>query len=156
MKESKYPNPFEQLEKFGELDNSVKTVLEDIKQIDQIKRTEWFQEEYLKQKGTVLKILKHYPIAFKQLQNAVSASALKPSLKKNIGLLLDQEITVCAECFRACCWAGEFMCDDAREADVVDKTMIDLFKIEGECPEYWITALCENPDNCDGRVKKGL
>jgi len=32
-------------------------------------------------------------------------------------------ITVCDKCLRACCWQGEFMCDDARGAGTTEKTV---------------------------------
>lgn len=61
------------------------------------------------------------------------------------GLSLDTEITVCAECNRACCWQGEFMCEDADIADIKAVTLDQLVKLRdiGECnehPEYWLSA----------------
>lgn len=53
------------------------------------------------------------------------------------------KIIICAECHRACCWQGEFMCDDARTADVVE---VDIEELRGkggrggahlEHPSYW-------------------
>ena len=52
-------------------------------------------------------------------------------------------VTVCAECLRACCWQGEFMCDGARDADITTKTVGQLRELnarpdfDGETEEYW-------------------
>lgn len=51
-------------------------------------------------------------------------------------------ITVCSECLRACCWQGEFMCDEAYgSAGTVEKTMAELQEINRdhprEHPSYW-------------------
>lgn len=51
------------------------------------------------------------------------------------------KITVCDKCFRACCWQGEFMCDDAYEAGIVDLPVSDLIEKQGheelEHPHWW-------------------
>ncbi len=49
-------------------------------------------------------------------------------------------VTVCAECLRASCWHGIFMCDKAMGADIVQKTIKSLRKLglENEC--YWKEA----------------
>lgn len=50
----------------------------------------------------------------------------------------DPIITVCSKCFRACCWQGEFMCDDAVEASTVNKKVSELVNGNyGEHPDYW-------------------
>lgn len=36
------------------------------------------------------------------------------------------KVTVCDRCFRACCWQGEFMCDDARSAGTTVRTVAEL------------------------------
>lgn len=47
-------------------------------------------------------------------------------------------VTVCSACHRACCWQGEFMCDDARNASTVQMTVRELIKGQyGEHPDYW-------------------
>lgn len=50
-------------------------------------------------------------------------------------------ITVCSECYRACCFQGEFMCDLSDCADVVDVSVFDLLLEQGfeyhEHPDYW-------------------
>ncbi len=49
----------------------------------------------------------------------------------------DDKITVCAECLQASCWQGEFMCDEARYADITEKTVGELREISMEHPDYW-------------------
>lgn len=46
-------------------------------------------------------------------------------------------ITVCDKCFRATCWQGMFMCDDARGAGTVQKTRAELKGLELEHQCYW-------------------
>lgn len=49
-----------------------------------------------------------------------------------------RKVTVCDKCFRACCWQGEFMCDAARTAGTVDKTIAELRAGDfGEHEHYW-------------------
>ena len=38
---------------------------------------------------------------------------------------------------RACCWHGEFMCDGAREAGTILKTIKELKKLNLEHFDYW-------------------
>ena len=60
-------------------------------------------------------------------------------------------LTVCDMCLRSCCWRGEFMCDDAREASTVDLSIEVLKKIQkhldnvyvGEHSDYWKQAVWE-------------
>jgi hypothetical protein len=51
----------------------------------------------------------------------------------------DEDVTVCAECERACCWYGEFMCDNARDANikVIKRSEVAARKRPGEHPCYW-------------------
>ena len=46
-------------------------------------------------------------------------------------------ITVCDKCLRASCWHGEFMCDEARSAGTVEKTVAELTLLDREHPSYW-------------------
>lgn len=47
-------------------------------------------------------------------------------------------VTVCDRCFRACCWQGEFMCDEARTAGTIKKTIKELRANNyGEHESYW-------------------
>ena len=45
-------------------------------------------------------------------------------------------VTVCADCLRAACWQGVLMCDGARGADTVEKTLDELRALGLE-PESW-------------------
>lgn len=47
-------------------------------------------------------------------------------------------ITVCSECHRACCWQGEFMCDESQFASTVQMTRKQLREGNyGEHEDYW-------------------
>lgn len=45
-----------------------------------------------------------------------------------------EEITVCDKCLRASCWQDLFMCDDARLAGTVQKTLEELKELNLEHP----------------------
>lgn len=49
----------------------------------------------------------------------------------------NNEVLVCDKCFRACCWYGEFMCDEAVGAGLCVLTVGDLRKLKLEHSEYW-------------------
>lgn len=51
-------------------------------------------------------------------------------------------VTVCDKCLRACCWQGEFMCDNAIGAGTFDLDIRYLQARALEHPSYW--------DVCDG------
>lgn len=52
----------------------------------------------------------------------------------------DDKVTVCDACLRACCWQGEFMCDGADLAGIVEKTVAELRAGKhGEHEDYWAT-----------------
>lgn len=55
-------------------------------------------------------------------------------------MILDRKITVCDHCLQASCWQGIFMCDEARGAGTVDKTVGELRKMGRENPEYWFKS----------------
>ena len=55
-------------------------------------------------------------------------------------MILDHLVTVCDACFRACCWQGEFLCDDARNAGTCDITVRELSIMGLEHPEYWFKS----------------
>ena len=42
----------------------------------------------------------------------------------------DDLITVCAECLQASCWHGEFMCEDAANANIIQKTVKELRELK--------------------------
>ena len=46
-------------------------------------------------------------------------------------------ITVCDACLMACCWQGEFMCDAAKFAGTIEKTIRELKILDLENPCYW-------------------
>lgn len=51
-------------------------------------------------------------------------------------------VTVCSKCLKACCWQGEFMCDDAYDASTVERKISTLIKNmenghDGEHPDWW-------------------
>ena len=47
------------------------------------------------------------------------------------------KVLVCDKCLRACCWYGEFMCDDAVQAGLKILTVGDLRKLDREHEDYW-------------------
>lgn len=49
----------------------------------------------------------------------------------------DPLITVCSECLRACCWLGDFLCDDAAGASTVQIPLSQLRRMSREHPIYW-------------------
>ncbi len=49
----------------------------------------------------------------------------------------DEKIIVCAKCLRASCWQGFNMCEKAREADIIQKTRLELEKLNLEDSIYW-------------------
>lgn len=52
--------------------------------------------------------------------------------------LYDPTITVCSKCLRACCWQGEFMCDESQTASTVTRKVSTLVRRDyGEHPDYW-------------------
>jgi hypothetical protein len=52
----------------------------------------------------------------------------------------DRRVTVCAECLRASCWHGEFMCDKSRGADVTTRTVRELDALGYEHAEHYSSA----------------
>lgn len=65
-------------------------------------------------------------------------------------------VTVCANCFKASCWQGIFMCDDAKYANVTECPKEKLVEMGLEHPEYWEVeyddlvkdCICVDPENC--------
>ena len=47
------------------------------------------------------------------------------------------KVLVCGKCLKAACWYGEFLCDDARSADLKIVTVGDLRKLDREHEDYW-------------------
>lgn len=50
-----------------------------------------------------------------------------------------KRITVCAECLRASCWQGNYVCQKYMTADTVKKTIARLVKLNLEHECYWKT-----------------
>jgi hypothetical protein len=50
----------------------------------------------------------------------------------------DTRVTVCDNCLQASCWHGEFMCDEARGAGTIVKTVAELRKLKLENESYWL------------------
>jgi epoxyqueuosine reductase QueG len=49
----------------------------------------------------------------------------------------EREITVCDRCLRACCWQGEFYCDDYKTAGTKKLPISELKRLDREHPDYW-------------------
>lgn len=49
----------------------------------------------------------------------------------------EDKVTVCDACLQASCWQGIFMCDEARDAGIVVKTVDELRKLNLENEDYW-------------------
>jgi hypothetical protein len=56
----------------------------------------------------------------------------------------DPLVTVCAACRQASCWYAEFMCDEAKTADVVEVRRSELAKEAREDPHYWTDEAIAN------------
>lgn len=59
---------------------------------------------------------------------------------KNAAASRERTITVCDKCRRACCWQGQFMCDDAQTAGTIDLPTSTLEQLGLEHPDYWREA----------------
>lgn len=49
----------------------------------------------------------------------------------------NETVTVCASCLRASCWNYEFVCEEYRGANVVEKTVAELTELGLEHPDNW-------------------
>lgn len=54
-------------------------------------------------------------------------------------------IAVCDKCFKASCWHGTWMCDKARHAGTIEKTIKELKKLKLEDSHYWKKQCPINP-----------
>ena len=64
---------------------------------------------------------------------------------EDIQMFEDKIIQVCAECGRACCWYGEWMCADAQGAGTEKKTVSELRNADyGENERYWSDEIMTN------------
>lgn len=48
-----------------------------------------------------------------------------------------ETVTVCDKCFQASCWQGIFLCDESRDAGVIEMLKSELAKLGYESPHYW-------------------
>lgn len=55
----------------------------------------------------------------------------------------DKLVLVCDRCFRATCYYGEFMCDDATDAGTGMLTVAELRRLDREHSDYWTNAYFE-------------
>lgn len=73
-------------------------------------------------------------------KHAPKASELPMTLLDRISIL-DRKVPVCDSCLCACCWQGDFYCNDAKGAGTVDKTIRELYQINAdgvrEDSGYW-------------------
>jgi hypothetical protein len=51
--------------------------------------------------------------------------------------ILARKVTVCGKCLQASCWAGEFMCEESREAGTTEMSIEKLRLLQYENPEWW-------------------
>lgn len=49
----------------------------------------------------------------------------------------EDKVTVCDACLCASCWQGIFMCEEARDAGIVVKTVAELRSLNLENEDYW-------------------
>jgi hypothetical protein len=56
---------------------------------------------------------------------------------KAVALSDDDLIRVCAACFCASCWQGEFYCNSWRSAGVLDLSVATLRALDREHENYW-------------------
>lgn len=49
----------------------------------------------------------------------------------------DRKVTVCDECLQASCWQGILLCDKARDAGPIEKTVSELRALDREHEWYW-------------------
>lgn len=58
--------------------------------------------------------------------------------------MTDRLITVCSDCLRTSCWHGEFMCDNATAAGIIELTELELTGLHREHPwHYSVTHVRE-------------
>jgi hypothetical protein len=51
---------------------------------------------------------------------------------------LKTHVLVCSKCYQASCWQGIFMCDESKNADVIEMPIDVLRSMELESEEYWM------------------
>lgn len=53
----------------------------------------------------------------------------------------NERITVCDKCLCACCWQGEFYCEDARTAGTTTISVSQARNLKREAEHYWLRDL---------------
>lgn len=65
-------------------------------------------------------------------------------------------VLVCGSCFRAVCWHGEMMCDDAKGAGLITLTVGELKVMDQEHPDNWsdekMIEIYGNADRTFGKI----
>ena len=51
----------------------------------------------------------------------------------------ERMVTVCDKCLMACCWHGEFMCEEAQAAGTTELPIWKLEELALEDPHHWET-----------------
>jgi len=92
-------------------------------------------------------LLSHFGVDSEKETSKVIDEVLKRDWKEdpsggNMGVPIqqisnDKLVEVCDKCSRACCWYGEFMCDDAYGAGTKILAISELKKLENENEHYW-------------------
>lgn len=59
----------------------------------------------------------------------------------------DDKVTVCDKCYMASCWQGHFMCEESRDAEIVDVPVRELRLLKLEHEQYWTASR-----DCGGSV----
>jgi hypothetical protein len=59
------------------------------------------------------------------------------TMVETVKLTDDYKVTVCDRCLQASCWQGVFMCDEAREAGIIVKTVAELRALNREHSDFW-------------------
>jgi hypothetical protein len=64
-------------------------------------------------------------------------SRSQPTTAGLVVLKPEDKVTVCDACLQASCWQGIFMCEEARDAGIVVKTIAELRELKLENEDYW-------------------
>jgi hypothetical protein len=68
---------------------------------------------------------------------SAAGSRSQPTTAGLANLKPEDKVTVCDACLQASCWQGIFMCDEARDAGIVVKTVAELRELKLENEDYW-------------------
>jgi len=67
----------------------------------------------------------------------------------------EKTITVCDNCLCASCWRGFLMCEGAKDAGTVEKTIEELKELNLEHPSYWRDETYKNIANFSKDTNNG-